>query len=330
MSRARTRAANTRRNAVLAGLGIAAVGVGAASLARSRYRSAEGVGPVEPGQRLPTEHIDPDTEGHRGGSGTPLLLLHGISVTWRSWKPVLPLLEKQHDVIAPTLLGHSGAAPLPEGVEPSLEAIVDGVEAELDRLGLDKVHVAGNSMGGWVSLELARRGRARSVTVFSSAGAFGSNFRIATLVKSMGAGVRLMESHGHRIERLAWTPRGRRLLAWSQFEHPERADPIEIIADIRAIRNAPVVRPLLKVLADKPMEPLPDPGCPIRVVWARKDRVIPYKHYGQPLLERLPSAELIMLDGVGHVPMTDDPETVARLITEVTSSVDRLHTNGTP
>lgn len=311
----------TRSNAVLAGLGIAAV-AGGVAVARSRS------GEPAPRRSLPTEHIGPDTEGHRGGSGTPLLLLHGISVTWRTWKPVLPLLEKHHDVIAPTLLGHSGAAPLADGVVPSIQAIVDGVEAELDRLGLDKVHIAGNSMGGWVSLELARRGRARSVTVFSSAGAFGSNLRIAALVKSMSVGFRLMETQGHLMERLAWTPRGRRLLASAQFEHPERADPLELIADIRAIKNAPVVRPLLKVLANSPMEPLPDPGCPIRVVWARKDRVIPYKHYGQPLLERLPSAELIMLDGVGHVPMTDDPEAVARLITEVTSSVDRLHVNG--
>lgn len=320
--KARMRAANTQRDAVLAGLAIAAV-AGGVAVVRARSKAAG-----TPGRALPTEHISPDTEGHRGGSGTPLLLLHGISVTWRTWKPVLPLLEQHHDVIAPTLLGHSGAAPLPDGVQPSLEAIVDGVEAELDKLGLDKVHIAGNSMGGWVSLELARRGRARSVVVFSPAGAFGSNLRIATLVNSMSLGFRLMESQGHRIEKLAWSPRGRRLLASQQFEHPERADPLELVADIRAIKNAPVVRPLLKVLSHKPMEPLPDPGCPIRVVWARKDRVIPYKHYGRPLLERLPSAELIMLDGVGHVPMTDEPETVARLITEVTSSVDRLQVGG--
>lgn len=318
MIRARIRAAGTRRNAVLAGLGIAAA-AGSAVAMRARSRAAG-----TPGRRIPTEYIDADTEGHRGGSGTPLLLLHGMSVTWRSWKPVLSLLEQHHDVIAPTLLGHSGAAPLAEGVEPSIHAVVDGVEAELDRLGLDKVHIAGNSMGGWVSLELARRGRARSVVVFSPAGAFGSNLRLAVLLKSMSLSLRVLESQGHRIERLAWTPRGRRLLASSQFEHPERVDPLELIADLRAIKNAPIVRPLLEVLGKDPMAPLPDPGCPVRVVWPRRDRTIPYKHHGRPLLERLPSAELIMLDGVGHVPMADDPETVARLITEVTSSVDRL------
>jgi pimeloyl-ACP methyl ester carboxylesterase len=319
--RVRHRSAIARRRVILSALGLAAVGaVGAAAVIRARSSSP-------PATPLPTEEIAPDTEGHRGGSGTPLLLLHGMSVTWRSWKPVLPLLEAHHDVIAPTLLGHSGAARLADGVEPSLDALVDGVEAELDRLGLDKVHIAGNSLGGWISLELARRGRARSVVVFSPAGEFSSNLRDAALLASMSAAFRLLESHGPRLEKLAWTPRGRKILAWSQFEHPERVDPLELIADIRAVKDSTVVRSLIKVLASNPIRPLPDPGCPVHVVWPRRDRVIPYKRRGKALMEKLPSAELVRLDGVGHVPMADDPEAVSRLITEVTSSVDRLQVN---
>jgi pimeloyl-ACP methyl ester carboxylesterase len=277
-------------------------------------------------ERVPehsTEHLTKDTAGHRGGSGTPILLLHGISVTWRTWKPVLPLLEPHHDVIAPTLLGHSGAAPLSEGIAPSMDALVDGVEAELDKLGLDRVHVVGNSLGGWVALELARRRRARSAVLFSPAGAYRSNLRMTLLTAGMRAGVELADNRGDWLERLARTPTGRRLLLSSQVAHPERYDPDELVADIRAIRNAPVVRPLLGVLMDKPLAPLPDPGCPVRVVWAEKDRVIPFRHYGEPMLERVPSAELIMLDGVGHVPMSDRPDAVARLILEVTDAVDR-------
>jgi pimeloyl-ACP methyl ester carboxylesterase len=207
------------------------------------------------------------------------------------------------------------------------KTLLDGVEAELDRLGLDKVHIAGNSLGGWISLELARRGRARSVVVFSPAGEFSSNLRHAALMASMSTGFRVLESQGARLEKLAWNPRGRKMLAWSQFEHPERVDPLELIADIRAVKNSPVVRQLLKVIASTPIRPLPDPGCPVRVVWPCRDRVIPYKRRGKALMEKLPSAELVRLDGVGHVPMADDPEAVSRLITEVTSSVDRLQVN---
>jgi pimeloyl-ACP methyl ester carboxylesterase len=65
---------------------------------------------------------------------------------------------------------------------------------------------------------------------------------------------------------------------------------------------------------------------PIRIVWGDRDRVLPFKHFGSPMLERVPDAELVRLPGVGHVPMSDDPSTVAALILEVTSAVDaRYH-----
>jgi pimeloyl-ACP methyl ester carboxylesterase len=107
-----------------------------------------------------------------GGSGTPLVLPHGLSGTWRVWTPILPLVETHHAVFALTLPGHAGGPPLPAEDPPSVAALVDGVAAELDRLGIDKAHFAGNSLGGWISLELARRGRARSVVLFGPAGAW--------------------------------------------------------------------------------------------------------------------------------------------------------------
>jgi len=313
------------RRGLLLAAGATAVAAGTAGVlaARARRRAHEAVDGAIDGTTVSAERITADTAGHRGGSGTPILLLHGISVTWRTWKPILSLLEPHHDVIAPTLLGHSGAAPLADGVAPSLNALVDGVLAELDTLGLDRVHVVGNSLGGWIALELARRGRARSVVAFSPAGAWRSNLRMAVLSGGMRVGVDLMDSLGDQLERLTHSPSGRRLLLANLVAHPERYDPDELVADIWAIRHAPVVRPLLRVIADSPLQPLPDPGCPVRVVWGRKDRVIPFRHYGEPLLERLPTAELIMLDDVGHVPMPDDPDTVARLILEVTDAVDR-------
>jgi pimeloyl-ACP methyl ester carboxylesterase len=311
------------RRALLYTTGAVALTAGAAGVL-ARRRAAEGPDGVNTvAERVP-EKISPDTAGHRGGSGTPLLLLHGISVTWRSWRPVLPLLEAHHDVIAPTLLGHSGAAPLADGVAPSLEALVDGVCAELDTLGLDKVHVAGNSLGGWVALELARRGRARSVTVFSPAGAWSANWRMAALAGGMRIGLEMLEAFGERAERLAWTPRGRKVLAAAQTAHPERIDPVDLVADIRAVGNSPILQPLLGVLTDAQIEPLPDPGCPVRIVWARQDKVIPFSQFGRPMLERVPTAELVMLDDVGHVPMSDDPEAVAGQILEVTGALDRV------
>lgn len=271
----------------------------------------------------PTREFLAETPLHRAGNGTPLLLLHGASVTWRAWKPVLSFLEPHHDVIAPTLIGHSGGPVLAEGVPVSMDALVEGVIAELDRLGCGQVHVAGNSLGGWIALELARRNRARSVTVFSPGGAWRSNVRYATMAVAMDVGLTLIDALGDRVERVALSPRGRRLFGRLACEHPERLNPEEFLADIRALRSTPVLKNLMHALRATPIRPMPSPTCPIRIVWARRDRVVPFRHFGEPLLDRLPTAELVVIDGVGHVPMIDRPRLVAKLILDVTSAVDR-------
>jgi pimeloyl-ACP methyl ester carboxylesterase len=92
---------------------------------------------------------------------------------------------------------------------------------------------------------------------------------------------------------------------------------------IHASSQSPVVDPLLRVLHLSPVDPLPaDRDYPVRLVWADRDLVLPFRHFGSPMLERLPGAELIRLSGVGHVPMSDDPARVAELILEVTRAVD--------
>src|SRR3954447_16697966 len=107
---------------------------------------------------------------HRGGFGAPLVLIHGIGHTWRGWTPMLPLLEERFDVLAVDLPGFGHSEPFPPSVDLTPEALADAVEDEMGRAGLERVHIAGNSLGGWVALELARRGRAETVTAISPAG----------------------------------------------------------------------------------------------------------------------------------------------------------------
>src|SRR5215217_6660227 len=106
-------------------------------------------------------------DSHRGGSGEPLVLLHGIGHTWRGWKPMLPQLERSFDVLALDLPGFGHSSPLPAGVEPTPEALADAVEDAMDEAGVTAAHLAGNSLGGWIALELARRERALTVTAIS-------------------------------------------------------------------------------------------------------------------------------------------------------------------
>ena len=93
------------------------------------------------------------------------MCVHGFLDTWRTWELLLPVLERHHDVLAPTLPGHAGGVPLPEPLDA--EALVDALETAMDEAGFETAHVIGNSLGGRLAFELAVRGRARSVVAFA-------------------------------------------------------------------------------------------------------------------------------------------------------------------
>jgi pimeloyl-ACP methyl ester carboxylesterase len=298
----------TVATALLVGSAVAA----AAILARRR---ADGPRPAIPSLEL--------TPSHRAGTGTPLLLLHGVGAIWRAWSPVVPYLESHHDVIVPTLAGHGGGPPLDPQVAPSVQAIADALEDELDKLGLQKVHIAGNSLGGWLGIELARRGRARSLVLFSPAGAWRSQRSIEARAAAIRLSVGGLGRYASRADAIAANAFLRWPLLAGQVAHPSRVPPEELAALIRAGGAAPVVAPLLRQIPLGQVEPLPRArDYPVRVVWGDRDRVLPFTGFGAAMLERLPGAESIRLRGVGHVPMSDDPAGVAELILQVTTAVD--------
>jgi pimeloyl-ACP methyl ester carboxylesterase len=308
MTNNRRRWTTTAATALLAGSAVAA----AATLARRKRNRTRAV--------LPVLELTPS---HRAGTGTPLLLLHGIGAIWRVWSPVLPYLEPHHDVIVPTLAGHGGGPPLDPQTAPSIQALTDGVEDELDRLGLQQVHIAGNSLGGRIGIELARRGRARSLVLFSPPGAWRSQRSIELRATGVRLSLGALGRYASRADAIA----ANGLLRWSllagQVAHPNRVPPEQLAAFIRAGSLAPVVAPLLREFPVRQVQPLPAVrDYPVRLVWGDRDRVLPFDGFGAPMLERLPGAELIRLHGVGHVPMSDDPARVAKLILEVTRAVD--------
>ena len=109
----------------------------------------------------------------RRGAGPPLVLLHGIGGEACVWDPVIDALAAHHDVLALDLPGFGRSAPLPDGVAPTPEALAAAVARRLQAEGLSDAHVAGNSLGGWIALELAKAGHARSVTGLCPAGLWG-------------------------------------------------------------------------------------------------------------------------------------------------------------
>jgi pimeloyl-ACP methyl ester carboxylesterase len=264
------------------------------------------------------------TSGYRAGAGTPVLLLHGLGGTWRIWTPVLPYLEQHHTVVAPTLSGHGGGPVLGPGVLPSVAALADGLEAELDRLGIERAHLVGNSLGGWLAIELARRGRGRSLVLFSPAGAWRSQPAIdirATMIRLSTSGLAHLAPYA---DTLASSRLARWLVFAAQVAHPDRIPAEQFNAMIRSSGVAPAVGVLARTLPRRQVDPLPaERDYPVRLVWGGKDRVLSLKSFGKPMLARLPGAELTLLPGVGHIPMFDDPVGVARNILDVTTAADR-------
>ena len=111
----------------------------------------------------------------RSGTGETLVLLHALGLSRRVWDPVLPALAGHFDVIAVDLPGFGDSAPLTH--EPTPAALAAAVAALLDELGVTSPHLAGNSLGGWVALELAGIRSAASLTLLSPAGLWRENTR---------------------------------------------------------------------------------------------------------------------------------------------------------
>lgn len=254
---------------------------------------------------------------HRGGSGPPLLLLHGMTSSWRAWKPLLPMLEQHHEVWAVTMPGHLGGPGLPDGPF-AIETMVDALVGRLDELGVDPApHVVGNSLGGWAALELARRGRARSVVALSPAGAWAVPADLYRLLATFRVGALLAGWAPIRL--LASCRALRRILLRTVSEHADRYSPEDVDVLFDDLAGCTALDPLLSAASmDTMIAPFGEAPCPIRIAWSGEDRTIPYRRYGLPMMEAVPGAELVVLPGVGHVPMVDNPALVAWTILQHT------------
>jgi pimeloyl-ACP methyl ester carboxylesterase len=104
------------------------------------------------------------------GTGAPLLLIHGTGSSLRVWDPVVYLLAARRTVIAVDLPGFGFSPPMTSGPPPTPAGYARVLADLLRELGYDSAHVAGNSVGGWTALEVAKLGVARSVVALAPAG----------------------------------------------------------------------------------------------------------------------------------------------------------------
>jgi pimeloyl-ACP methyl ester carboxylesterase len=263
------------------------------------------------------------TPEFRGGSGEPMVLLNGGINTWTSWKPQLPYLTDRYDVLAPTHVGNAGAAPLPTGTI-TVDAFTDAAEAAMDRAGIATAHLAGYSLGGWVAMELARRGRARSVYAFAPAGGWTSAAslqRVLRFFKAVHASSRISR---HFVPLVAPFGVARRYLLRGTTEHGERMPADALVRLIHEIALSEVPEALVRRFSSSPLELYEDPGVPVTIAWPERDRLLPYEWYGKSWRDVAPFAEWKTTPGVGHMPTYDEPELIARAIIETAERSDAV------
>jgi pimeloyl-ACP methyl ester carboxylesterase len=244
------------------------------------------------------------------GDGTrePLLLIHGLGASKSVWDPVAPLLAAEREVIALDLPGFGAAPSLPAGVEPTAAALAGALRDQLTALGIERPHVAGNSLGAWVGLELGRQGAARSITCISPAGLWrkpiGPN---ESMTREWARRLRPLVVAALRIAPL----RRRALTTFSA--HPGKIPAAAGRELVLGWIDSDGYDGANKAMREHVFEPAGYPAeVPVTIAWAELDRLV-----GPPRPECRPAgAEFLVLPGVGHTPMWDDPELVAATILE--------------
>ena len=254
----------------------------------------------------------------RTGSGAPLVLLHGLGSSRAAWDSVVPALAERFDVIAVDLPGFGDSDPLPPGVIAAPAVLAASVAALLDGLGHDAPHLVGNSLGGWVALELAQLRPTASVTLLSPAGlwrAGAPRYGLVSLRLSRWLAV-------HAARPLRWVVGsrvGRTLVLGQTHGRPWRMDAERARLVLHAMASCPGFRSALEATAAQHISAR-SVEAPVTVAFGTRDWLL--LKWQSRRLDQLPATVRIReLRGCGHVPMTDDPAAVVEVITEASRRV---------
>jgi pimeloyl-ACP methyl ester carboxylesterase len=233
----------------------------------------------------------------RTGSGEPLVLLHALGTDRHMWDPVIDRLSDEREVFAVDMPGF-GESPVTSPAAPG-----DLARAIDHELGLDRPHVAGNSLGGWVALELALAGRARSVTAIAPAGLWEQ-----PLAPKRAAARQLARALRPALPRLLRSERGRRIALGGTIAHPERVPYAAALQLVRAYADAPGFDAVNAAMRAGRFAGLAEIDVPLTLAWPEHDRLV-----GRPRAIGAGAREF-RLAGCGHMPTWDDPEQVARVL----------------
>jgi pimeloyl-ACP methyl ester carboxylesterase len=245
----------------------------------------------------------------RRGAGEPLVLVHGTGSRHEVWEPVLDRLAVHHEVIAPDLPGF-GESPRLSG-PTTVATLADALQEFLAQVGVERPHVAGNSLGGWITLELAQRGGARSAIPLSPSG-FGSARERRFMDMSLRVTRRVAELIAPYAEAIMATAPARTVLLAQLFGRPWRMPAAHAVHAIRGVVHASAFHEIRAYQATHTYEPKPI-AVPVTIGWGVRDALL-LPRQGRRAERLIPGSRLVPLPGCGHVPTWDDPALVAQVI----------------
>ena len=239
------------------------------------------------------------------GEGAPIVFVHGLGGNWQNWLENLPRAAQERRTIAMDLPGF-GTSPAPaEEISISLYARL--VDEFLEGLGIESAVVVGNSMGGFISAELAlQSARVERLVLAAAAGISITNARrrpTRTMFRAAGA-ISAVALARKRV--VVARPRLRHLILASVMRHPTRMRP-DLLLEIMPGSNAPGFFPALDALLHYDFrDRLGEIRCPSLLVWGREDLLVPVRDADE--FERLiPGSRKVVFDETGHVPMLERP-----------------------
>jgi pimeloyl-ACP methyl ester carboxylesterase len=248
---------------------------------------------------------------HRTGHGAPLVLLHPLGADRHVWDPLVPHLASRRELIAIDLPGFGKSPPL-GGQVPTPRALAAAVAEHLAAIGVERPHVAGNSLGGWVALELGLSGAAGSVTGIAPAGLWPE-----PLVPKAAIAHRLARALLPAARWCVATRPGRSVLFSGAVAHPHRIPADAARQLVRAYARAADFIRVNDAMRAGRFEGLERIRCPVTLVWPDHDRLIRRPVW---VPDRISN---VVLSDAGHMPMWDAPQALAEVLVDASDSAER-------
>jgi pimeloyl-ACP methyl ester carboxylesterase len=255
----------------------------------------------------------------RCGSGKPLLLVHGLGGSWRSWTPVIDRLAAHREVIAIDLPGHGKTPPL-EG-PTTIATLADAVTQFLHNHQLTGIDAVGSSMGARLVLELARRGDVVGAVVSLDPGGFWEGWHRQFFYYSIAASIRLVRAIKPLIPFVASNAVTRTVLLPQFSARPWRLPAHLVRSELQQYVTSPVFDELLHNLAfgeEQKGAPRGSFSQPMVIGWGRRDRIC-FPSQSKKALRLFPDAHVYWFGKCGHFPHWDKPSETAALILRVTN-----------